>query len=319
MSLSRQRNYILNTGQKLLFLFLFVYLLFFVKTTVEEEIYLIFSFILVFYIILSLWYRVTTEKDFSLLSGYDQNNEPGSRNLLSLLKDITFILLIAFSIALHLKFYFLELYRVEQKSMSPTLFENQQVLVEKITFGILVPGFLKPTMIDVKDKKLKTWMNEFNVELKYEEYAQIRLPLVLRPLQRGDIIVFYGPEKNGKKLYIKRIIGKPGDRIQYSKKNGVFVDGKKIDEPYLSPVSFTRKSNVHHDGSFIPPSIRSKGENAENAYIHGLGNSIFQIPENMFFVLGDNRKESIDSRNWGFIPVEFIIGRLIFSFNHVQQ
>lgn len=101
--------------------------------------------------------------------------------------------------------------------------------------------------------------------------------------QRGDIIVFRAPTNNNDE-YIKRIIGLPGEIVEIQK-GRVFVDGKELSETYLDPTITTDA------GAFL-----AEGESAK-------------VPEDQYFVLGDNRDFSSDSRAWGFVPSDKITGR----------
>lgn len=106
--------------------------------------------------------------------------------------------------------------------------------------------------------------------------------------KRGDVIVFKAP-KNEEVDYIKRIIGLPGDTVNIQ--NGkVFINGTDINETYL-PADF-----VTFPGSFL-----SEGSSAT-------------VPDGEFFVLGDNRNHSSDSREWGFITRKEIIGKAFFRY-----
>lgn len=100
-------------------------------------------------------------------------------------------------------------------------------------------------------------------------------------ITRGDVVVFPYP-KNPEVDYIKRVIGLPGDRVAvYDGK--VFVNGDDITEPYLLEVPY--------------------GNYAEHI-----------VPEGSVFVLGDNRNNSEDSRSWGFLSIDEIIGKAIFRY-----
>jgi len=106
--------------------------------------------------------------------------------------------------------------------------------------------------------------------------------------KRGDVIVFRAP-RNEEYDYIKRIIGLPGDSIQLE--NGqVFVNSQILDEYYLP------KDFVTSAGAFIK-----------------LGQAV-TVPNDQYFVLGDNRSHSSDSREWGFVPKENIIGKAWFRY-----
>lgn len=101
--------------------------------------------------------------------------------------------------------------------------------------------------------------------------------------KRGDIVVFKAP-KNQQKDFIKRIVGLPGETIKLEK-GKVFINGEKISEVYLSP-----------NGITLPKSLISEGQEA-------------LVPLDEYFVLGDNRQHSSDSRDWGTVPKSSIIGK----------
>jgi len=105
----------------------------------------------------------------------------------------------------------------------------------------------------------------------------------------GDVVVFKSPE-NPDKDFIKRVIGTPGDTILI--KNGsVFINGKLIDEgAYLS------SSVKTNPGQFVREDLEVK------------------TPEDEYFVLGDNRSNSSDSREWGFVPKKYIVGKSFFVY-----
>lgn len=105
---------------------------------------------------------------------------------------------------------------------------------------------------------------------------------------RGDIIVFKNPRDESQD-FIKRIIAVPGDRIKVSS-GKVYLNGKLLDEPYLNDQIVT------NSGSFM-----KEGEEVE-------------ISPNHFIVLGDNRSHSSDSREWGFIQMNEIIGKVFFRY-----
>lgn len=96
-------------------------------------------------------------------------------------------------------------------------------------------------------------------------------------VERGDIVTFHYPV-DPELDYIKRAIGLPGDEVRISGGN-VYINGIKIEEPYLN--------NATTD---------------ENTWV---------VPEGMYFVMGDNRQESADSRVWGFVPEENLIGKAL--------
>jgi signal peptidase I len=104
--------------------------------------------------------------------------------------------------------------------------------------------------------------------------------------ERGDVIVFEPPlpniQENGE--YIKRIIGLPGESVMI-KDGSVYINGKLLEENYLRANGYTENKHFAKEGETIV------------------------IPKDNYFVLGDNREYSSDSREWGFVPKENITGR----------
>jgi signal peptidase I len=133
-----------------------------------------------------------------------------------------------------------------------------------------------------------------------------------REVRRGDIIVFYKPpaEPNGEHIYlVKRVIGVPGDRIHLH--NGVvYLNGVAQDEPLAAKPALANYLPYMREFPSVPPSERY-GVTAEWAvtmsdYIH---NGELVVPPGKYFAMGDNRANSLDSRFWGFVPRENILGR----------
>lgn len=101
----------------------------------------------------------------------------------------------------------------------------------------------------------------------------------------GDVIVFHYP-RDPEQEYIKRVIGLPGDHVKIAK-GQVFVNGKALQEPYIAS----------------PPAYQND----------------WNVPANSLFVLGDNRNNSSDSHNWGFVPMDYVIGKAVFVYWPPQQ
>ena len=110
----------------------------------------------------------------------------------------------------------------------------------------------------------------------------------LRQPKRGEVIIFHAPH-NEEYDYIKRIIGLPGDKVKIEQ-DRIFVNNQILNEKYL-PANYDV-----HPGSFLK-----------------LGQTI-TVPEGYYFVLGDNRNHSSDSREWGFVPKGNIVGKAWFCY-----
>jgi signal peptidase I len=104
------------------------------------------------------------------------------------------------------------------------------------------------------------------------------------PIKRGDIVVLLYPD-DPSKSYIKRVVGLPGEEVNVE--NGkLYIDGKQIDEPYLASEYLSSDS--------MPGPVHVK--------------------DHHYFVLGDNRRNSSDSRYWGLVPEKYIYGKAIFRY-----
>lgn len=108
-----------------------------------------------------------------------------------------------------------------------------------------------------------------------------------REPEHGEVVVFKSPTEENKNL-IKRLIGVPGDTVEF-KDNALYINGEKVDEPYLS----------------------------EEAFSVDYGPII--LPEKMYFMCGDNRQHSLDSRSWGFVSEDLLIGKGVAVYWPVQH
>lgn len=108
-------------------------------------------------------------------------------------------------------------------------------------------------------------------------------------IRRGDVVVFWYP-RDRSKSFIKRVLGIPGDKVEI-RSGTLYVNGQKVNEPYLNP--------AFQDSKSFQPVLVPLGE---------------------YFVLGDHRNSSNDSRSWGFVAHDLIYGKAVFSywpFSHV--
>ena len=138
-------------------------------------------------------------------------------------------------------------------------------------------------------------------------------PLVpYRDILRGDVVVFLSPETPGLHI-VKRIIGIPGDRI-YLRNGVVYRNGVKLDEPYvLHDADNLRDEYRNNFPALAPPVSDPNIYNVWRAELpsHIQGEDIV-VPPDCYFGMGDHRGVSLDSRYWGFIPRQNVIGRPMF-------
>ena len=186
--------------------------------------------------------------------------------------------------------FIFEPFRVPSNSMMPTLLTGDFILVNKFDYGLRLP-LLNSKIIDFS-----------------------------KP-ERGDVIVFRYPNYEHSSGYsgvdfIKRVVALPGDTISYEKDqltvNGETVDYRKIGA-YQGVDSGKAMSGYRH--------VRELIDHADHdILLHPLGHSRelskTTVPEGHYFVMGDNRSHSSDSRFWGYVPEDYILGRAIGIWMH---
>jgi signal peptidase I len=142
------------------------------------------------------------------------------------------------------------------------------------------------------------------------------LALPYPPLNRGDIIVFRYPVQPSQH-FVKRVVALAGDRIHLLNKR-VYVNGQPLDEKYTL---FRSRSVDPYRDNF--PDTDYFSENVDPHWwiqMKGLiHNGELVVPAGQYFVLGDNRDESLDSRYWGFVPAENIVGRPLLIYWSVNR
>ncbi len=173
-----------------------------------------------------------------------------------------------------LRAFIIEPYRIPTGSMEPTLLVGDFIVVNKFTYGIRLP---------IINKKV----------VAFNEPA------------RGDVMVFRFPP-DPKVNFIKRVIGLPGDKIIYQNKQ-LFINGELIPKTLLRT-----QTNTSDNGSYQVRVFQEVLPDASHDIYETLGASqdiSLTVPMGHYFVLGDNRDASDDSRFWGFVPEENIIGK----------
>jgi signal peptidase I len=120
-----------------------------------------------------------------------------------------------------------------------------------------------------------------------------------RPIQRGDVVVFKYPAQPDRD-FIKRVIGLPGETIELRRKQ-VYINGAPLDEPYAHLLE--------------PPSTEGPRRTGDRREEYGP----VTVPPGQYFMMGDNRDNSEDSRYWGFMPASYAKGQALFIYFSLRE
>jgi signal peptidase I len=191
------------------------------------------------------------------------------------------VLLVVFVI----RSFIVEPFKIPSGSMMPTLIAGDFIVVNKFTYGIRLPVWNK-TLIN------------------------------LGKPSRGDVFVFHYP-KDSSIDYIKRVIGLPGDEIRYENKE-LFINGEVVNKIFHEKYSYSFNDNqMMHAKEFIETLDGSR----HSLLVHDIPSEDykFNVPEGHYFAMGDNRDNSSDSRVWGFVPDELLVGKAFFIWLNFSQ
>jgi signal peptidase I len=191
-------------------------------------------------------------------------------------------ILVAFVLFLFIRTFLVEAYRIPTGSMERTLLAGDFLLVDKTAFGAHIP------------------------------LTRARLPARVEP-QRGDIVVFVPPHLPDQN-YVKRLIGMPGDTVEM-RNRVLYLDGAAVTEPYVvqghQPDSYA--GSMAWQCEYLPATMRG---DACRPTRDNWGPVV--VPAGRYLMLGDHRERSEDSRYWGFIDRDAMIGRPLIIYYSFQ-
>jgi len=183
-------------------------------------------------------------------------------------------LLVVLVIAFVVRSFIIAPFKIPSSSMVPTLDVGDYIFVLRYSYGLRIP------------------------------FTDIQL--MPKAPKRGDVVVFDYPE-NRSMDFIKRVIGLPGDVIDY-KNNELYINGQKMPLKHLGQRSyFMGDGEVDVSGLYQEDLMGVKHEVLRKDF--SIKDGEWKVPPGEYFMLGDNRNNSRDSRFWGFVPQSYLVGR----------
>ncbi len=192
-----------------------------------------------------------------------------------------------------LRSFLIEPFQIPSGSMIPTLLVGDYIAVNKFSYGVRMPVF-KTKLFDVHSPK------------------------------RGDVVVFFPP--NESRYFIKRLIGLPGDKIQYVN-HELFVNGVKQQYSQLTAEELAKIAETNppqqcsYKGDIFTQVTEILGDVSHVIQkcpmpSHLSVNGTWVVPAEHYFMMGDNRDSSSDSRVWGYVPEENLVGKAFAVWMH---
>lgn len=206
-----------------------------------------------------------------------KQTKPDKLKRKSLVREYIEAFAIAILLALFIRTFIVQAFKIPSGSMKPTLLVGDHLLVNKFIYGIKVP-YLDRIIIPIKNP------------------------------QRGDVIVFKYP-KDESKDFIKRVIGIEGDVIEIKNKR-LYINGEEITSEYVGVFDDDNYSKAVEETEFLG-NVKHRIWDREN------GHDDFgpiTVPEDSVFTMGDNRDNSEDSRYWGFVTLNKIKGKALIIY-----
>jgi signal peptidase I len=219
-----------------------------------------------------------------------ENKEINKKNIKVFIFNVIFIVLVVSII----RVFFAQAFNIPSGSMKPTLLIGDFILVNKFVYGDWTFG------IPFTNITFYTYRNRLTTP------------------DRGDIIVFKYPE-NPDIDFIKRVIGLPGDIVEV-KNDIVYLNGKPLKREFAGKFN-DNGSYVNTYYEYIPRKDGKIYKYRVMEILDGEGKNFgpIKVPENSYFVLGDNRDNSKDSRFWGFVPDSYLVGQAFVIYFSVKK
>lgn len=189
-------------------------------------------------------------------------------------------------IVLVLRSFLVEPFQIPSGSMIPTLEVGDFILVNKYTYGLRLP-VIGTKIVPINEPK------------------------------RGEVMVFIPP--HDKRYFIKRVVGLPGDTIRYEDKI-LYINGEQIESEVIDETQIEMPNGFVQSGILMQETLGVAEHLTQiiNTPPRDSGRTVWVVPEGHYFMMGDNRDNSADSRVWGAVPEKNIVGKAFAVWMHKE-
>ncbi len=186
-----------------------------------------------------------------------------------------------------LRSFIIEPFQIPSESMVPTLEVGDFILVNKFSYGVRLP-LVRKKIVDIGDP------------------------------ERGDVMVFFPPHEE--RYFIKRVIGLPGDSIRYSN-HVLYVNGEEIKQELVEVEELAGVGGCPDRYILMDEYIGDEPRTVRKCNLPGplSIDGSWVVPEGHYFMMGDNRDNSADSRKWGVVPEDRIVGKAFAIWMHWES
>ncbi len=189
-------------------------------------------------------------------------------------------------IVLLLRSFLVEPFQIPSGSMIPTLEVGDFILVNKYTYGLRLP-VVGTKIVEINEPK------------------------------RGEVMVFMPPHDS--RYFIKRVVGLPGDTIRYEDKV-LYINDQRVQSQPIDQVEIEMPNGMMQSGILMTERLGEVDHETQimNAPSRDGGRTVWVVPEGHYFMMGDNRDNSADSRVWGAVPEQNIVGKAFAVWMHKE-
>jgi signal peptidase I len=259
---------------------------------------------------------------------------PPPQSPLAVMREWMDALVVAFVLAMFIRVFMVELFKIPSGSMTPTLIGTDSGgRVANVDYNrdgkkdlLLFRGldddqpllFLNNGQRLVAQGHVSVSPGEIKTYKRNDHILVNKLAYWFHPPRRGDVVVFKVPQQiwdPTKPIFIKRCVGEPGNKLTFDEQGHLIANGQLVSRPdFFQTQSYNLTIEPQENGFMEPEGVRYREKSLMSRTIESI-----QVPKDQIYVFGDNTYSSLDSRYWGGVPIDNLKGRAFFLYWPVSQ